>query len=814
MVFSTDDTEWDDAETLGGGETSLLGLILAAAASGGGTLDVAYDYGGGGGGAGRAITADSGAVAITVPDNSNNAALELTQNDVTNYGPHGLQITRNSIPSGPGNPWSDAYSIYLTGYAEQTIWSDQKLAIGKTGSGGGFVWLYLDQTASGGRGFFSSRDTAVGHVAVVEVSSTSATSYVAIQADGATKFQSTPTGNSVPDDVPLVFGSDLDNDTAFAHRSLVGANSLVLELGASNALLVVDRDYTQTGYGLAADDDPSLYFFPSVDASANYGRLQYSGTDYFQILTTDNLVINAAANDVVFIDGSSKFIGINQTTPECGLHIGSQSPSNLSGTDQELFVSGNAEFNATIYVDAWIYGFSYDPGTIPYFNDSNKMSEAPSNLYYTNTTFGAKVTPTDDNATLDIEAAPVYSASGGNATINITATAIGTSKDAAINISTTPGSGGSGDIDIDSGDELYLHASQVLDITSAANKAGIELYPTSNGEIRFQSAYIYANWTNKYLPLSEGSSEEVTYESNFGEVSILDAMNQLYTLASGAGVSEPAGQIVYGNGTGVESEPNFHWDETNDELTIVNNVNKTNWYDADGAAIKLTGTATQGPVLFCDKDLIIGVNRTDADANLSILTRSSSSSYGTKIVIKAEDTTVSGNGAAQVDLISDSGGGEGGSDSIVNVIAHTDAQCDQTHELNLYNRVNTTNYGFKITDGLISVYGAIDYDAEYTITVTSNDFSFDPYLGEFQKATISADSTWDLIEPDRPTKSVLTVINLDSSSHTLTLTGTDTAVFYGGESDGFSIPANSTVVITIIYRNGTDGWVISPVQES
>lgn len=46
------------------------------------TLDQAYDEGGSG--SGRSITADSGAVAITVPNTSNNAGLTITQNDTTN----------------------------------------------------------------------------------------------------------------------------------------------------------------------------------------------------------------------------------------------------------------------------------------------------------------------------------------------------------------------------------------------------------------------------------------------------------------------------------------------------------------------------------------------------------------------------------------------------------------------------------------------------------------------------------------------------------------------------------------------------------
>ncbi|MDC1299923.1 hypothetical protein N8Z24_00290 [bacterium] len=70
--------------------TSIIGALNEVLLGSAGTLDLAYD--GGGSGAGRAITVDSGAVTMTVPDTSNNAALELTQSDITN-GPIALSIS-------------------------------------------------------------------------------------------------------------------------------------------------------------------------------------------------------------------------------------------------------------------------------------------------------------------------------------------------------------------------------------------------------------------------------------------------------------------------------------------------------------------------------------------------------------------------------------------------------------------------------------------------------------------------------------------------------------------------------------------------
>ena len=52
------------------------------ASGAGGTLDTAYDFGGAG--AGRSITADTGAVEITVPSAANNVGLIVNQNDATN----------------------------------------------------------------------------------------------------------------------------------------------------------------------------------------------------------------------------------------------------------------------------------------------------------------------------------------------------------------------------------------------------------------------------------------------------------------------------------------------------------------------------------------------------------------------------------------------------------------------------------------------------------------------------------------------------------------------------------------------------------
>jgi hypothetical protein len=70
----------------------------ATVSGSGGTLDQSYDYGGAG--SGRTVTADSGAVEITVPDTSNNVGLIVNQNDATNN-PLALEVNGPSATGAP-----------------------------------------------------------------------------------------------------------------------------------------------------------------------------------------------------------------------------------------------------------------------------------------------------------------------------------------------------------------------------------------------------------------------------------------------------------------------------------------------------------------------------------------------------------------------------------------------------------------------------------------------------------------------------------------------------------------------------------------
>lgn len=84
-----DDTMGTANDTSLATSESIKAYVDSQVGGAGNTLDQAYDEGGAG--VGRTITADSGAVAVQVPDTSGNVALTINQNDSTNN-PIGVQI--------------------------------------------------------------------------------------------------------------------------------------------------------------------------------------------------------------------------------------------------------------------------------------------------------------------------------------------------------------------------------------------------------------------------------------------------------------------------------------------------------------------------------------------------------------------------------------------------------------------------------------------------------------------------------------------------------------------------------------------------
>lgn len=505
-----------------------------------------------------------------------------------------------------------------------------------------------------------------------------------------------------------------------------------------------------------------------------------------------------------FFDSANNYLGIGHATPDCGIHVGANNPTYSSG-GSDGFITGDLEVTNIDLINA-IRMHGLTAGSIPYLAGSPPATtEANSNLYYTEDTLGLKVTPTDDDAQIDIIAAPVFSAAGGGATINITATSSGAHF---------------GNINIDSSGDALLHASNDLTMRAGAtSKSAIFMNPDTEDSIRFQTPYTYSSWVKTYLPLAETQTEEATYVGNFGEASILDAMNQLYTLASGGGSLDM--DDTYNNGHSITADsgavaitvPDA---SSNPALAITQNEGDTQYgmtisttggasavkaaikidtggKEIDGADIELWNTGIYGHRVWGEDELLIAASD-DPDP--------SSATNWAILHVNAESSNPYARLAASYD-----GGGYDGTVTAFTITA-TGAAAG-------YAYFEETDY-IDFNDAGFRDIGSVDYGAEFANTVSSNDFDFSPDNGIIQKAVISADSTWSLNAPStgKTTRTNLTVENSDSSDHTLTLTGSPTVTWYGGETDGLTIPASSSVLISVVYRGSTPGWQVAVVQES
>ena len=733
IALSASGSEWDNIKTLlGGTEGSIFGAILAS--SGGYWSRVGTTL--------SPITSGD-MVQITIPDATNTSALELIQNDVTNQ-VDALVIEKNSIPSGPGNPWADAYSIFLTGYSDQTIWSDERLSVGKTGSGGGFVWLYLDETASGGKGYFSSRDSGATHVATVEVNSTSSTSYVEISADDIRLSDGNRSGSTWSSDGIVLSSNSTEWDNIEiligSEGSLFGAILAAYSgIGTHGSTHITGQSDEIDGDKLDIDWDPSNYT---------------PATTPTEVDSVDNLT------------------------------------AHLYGIDQALSSSGGVTLDG-----AYDYGGAGVGNTI-------------------NATDGAviiTVADTSGNSALQL----VQNDDTNNQSVlEITQNASTTNwYDNAYSISLT-GTSTQGQV-IFSDQNIIIGNYKTTSSTERSVKIISHSHGLDSDADVYIQAYSYGNTgrdSHSFIILEAEQYAIGTGVDAGCNVTLSATLTAPSPLTTSLTV---APSVIYSTSADTVTFGEFEWDDTVDTLTITNNNNETNWYDTDGASIFLNGTATQGNVIGSSGKLIVGVNRSDADADLQLFCRNTGN-YDATITIKSEKTSAASD-AAKVEIISYTLGGEGGSKSVVDVIAQTLGASDQQHEVNLFCRVNMTetDTGFTIKEDNVSLFGVVDFDEEDTISVVANAFEYDPYNGKQQVATISANSTWSLVEPSgRSTHGILIVENSDSSSHTLTFTGSPTVTFYGGESDGFSIPATSSVAITIIYRGDSTEWLIAPVFES
>jgi len=151
------------------------------------------------------------------------------------------------------------------------------------------------------------------------------------------------------------------------------------------------------------------------------------------------------------------------------------------------------------------------------------------------------------------------------------------------------------------------------------------------------------------------------------------------------------------------------------------------------------------------------------DGTIDILATNAGATYGSHITIHAEKTVgTSVSGQSVIDIISDSLGGEGGPNSVVNIIAHSNASLDQTHEVNLNCRVNTTDYEISVQEALVNFnnIATVDFNSAKLADIKNAAWG-EPTTATYDTSTITVNFSTGKDFQD---------VNLTGDATTLTLT--------------------------------------------
>jgi hypothetical protein len=288
------------------------------------TLDVCYDAGVPGGG--RAITADTGAVTITVTNASNNRALELTQNDIVNN-PNGMLITN----AGTGA------SIELAG-ATRTVYGSwgaggntkTGLAIWENPAGNYTALTYADGSVNGNT--VSAGVYAVGGVgsvvtAVVDAVGGSISNTITIGSIAAVSSAS------------VLIAADGLGTTRTVHIGKAGTPAHVAEIHMCSTIWDVDASGAVT-----IDAGPTAAGQISLDC-AGVGNFTSSGA----LLTVSGVglsLYSTGAGTLTMASAAGLDIDATTTTLDCtALSIDSMDTTNLTMT-------ANAAGNKTLLIAA------------------------------------------------------------------------------------------------------------------------------------------------------------------------------------------------------------------------------------------------------------------------------------------------------------------------------------------------------------------------------------------------------------------------------------------------------------------------------
>ena len=449
------------------------------------TLDRAYDEGGAG--VGRTITADSGAVKITLPDGATDHALHIENNDVTNFknslyldGAAGGTIIGdgNLIISGT----SSTSAVITTLLAQQTGTADATLILGSYAISGTSK-TYVGYPSLGGQNIYVGyQDGAPGlttNIITIGGGNSGATCVQIRGYDyGATNGFVTLQTESGP--LTLMGGGDMRIYTADKMRIhfhettgylwMQHGNDTVLELAADGYVSITplqDKNFNvnTTGNG-KIDLDGYLLFNDGYRAEAGW--------------TKEYIEFASSASD--WTDYKANFGEVS-----------------LLGAIVQAIVGGNILLDDDSYITVTDTGNAADIDMV--LNGESKF----------------KIDETDGGVeTITLQALGAGSSIGVSSQDNMTLTYNYTNsyygtfyiKNNLFNMLAMDSYGSH---------TLYSQGSQPLSLSASSdlqfsdgNKSG-------------------STWVSLYLKLSSAASEWNTYKTNFGEVSLFNALSQLVT---------------------------------------------------------------------------------------------------------------------------------------------------------------------------------------------------------------------------------------------------------------------------------------------
>ena len=316
IKLSSSSAEWSALEAnCGATEVSLIQAInLAFAGSAGGnTLDGAYDQGGSG--VGKAITADSGAVAITNAVNDATNTLELTRSETTTATGCALHVT-NELEGYQAQAGS---SIYLTAGSagkKQSIWSDQELYIGSSVTALG---VYLQNVAASALVRVQAVGTGVtggGTVWVTANGAGNGTGYLLLSANGA------GTGGMTTVDLKAVAGSTGPGVV----NIYASGGAAAVNVGGANC------DVRFNDNNRAGSTWTGQSYLQLSDSSAEWSALEANcGASEVSLIQAINLAF-ADSGDEVTLAASATTGGLSLTGQEIGNQVAAATPVAMSET--------------------------------------------------------------------------------------------------------------------------------------------------------------------------------------------------------------------------------------------------------------------------------------------------------------------------------------------------------------------------------------------------------------------------------------------------------------------------------------------------